>query len=257
MEKLHIQTKEKKDTLEIKCSVDVLNSLPLKVAMTTLGLLEENNKIGSFFVVFNKETENFISENKEKYKKLIKEENPLFSEISEIYFNGLKGPLYQDGNSILEVVEKIYENEKHCDNINIPKIPKIIYAMKHEKDSNYEMVLDIKKIDELNQVLGKVVITHTAVLYKDALNYKYQQENNKSSKTPYGISSNIIKKAWNEELKKHEYLKSFEGNLYILTHLFNSETKKIKNIDDLAKFVYIQESFRLNVEKDIKPKRKI
>lgn len=90
MEKLHIQTKEKKDTLEIKCSVDVLNSLPLKVAMTTLGLLEENNKIGSFFVVFNKETENFISENKEKYKKLIKEENPLFSEISEIYFNGLK-----------------------------------------------------------------------------------------------------------------------------------------------------------------------
>ena len=85
--------KENKDSIELNFKVNELEKFPLNVSMKTLEIIEQNNRISDRFVVFNTETQNFIDNNKEKYKSITEKESADFKKLSTIYFNSLSGPL--------------------------------------------------------------------------------------------------------------------------------------------------------------------
>lgn len=250
---LNYTIKEKNDTIVLNFDVKQLQELPIKVAMKTLEIIEKNNKINDRYVEFDKNTQKFIEENHDKYVKESSLETKSFKELSNFYFDSLSGPLYVYGTRVKEIVSIIYEKENLCNHIPDIKIPKIIYKFSVNPENNLQEVLEVKNIQELISNFGKATTLHSLILFKDHMNYEYKIKN-KTYNEPYGISKKIFSSCYDEELQIHPRLKTFEGQDYILESLFNNQTKKINNPEEIFKLVLMKESLRESIEINNKPK---
>lgn len=242
---LNYTLKEKGETLQLHFLENELTCLPLKVVMKSLELLENSNRRNGFFVEFDKKTQSFIDKNKELYEQEVKQEGKEFKNFSDVYFKALVGPLYVYGSRVLEIVNSVYEKEVFFNEIKEQSIPKVLYTLKKEENSNSDKVLVVKNLEELIEKFGKAITLNSLVLFKDHLNYEFQIQND-TDKAPYGISSQILVGCFNEEKGVHEVLETFNGRDYILEQLFNDQCKKVKNPEDIFQLVLIKESVRVS-----------
>jgi hypothetical protein len=252
--KLHHTIKENNNTIILNFNSEELEKLPVKVALKTLEIIEKNNRMVGYFIEFDKKTEEFITKNKEQYKEEIKNENENFKRLSHVYFDELSGPLYVYANRVLEYVEKIYEVEPLVSPEELPTVPKINYTLKKEEGSEYEKVLMVKNVDELVNKFGKAITLHTLVLFKEHLNFEYQMKN-KVAKQPYCISTEIKISCFNEEENTHEYLENFKGSYYFMQQMFDNQSKKINNPEEILELLLIRENLRKNIENSLKSTR--
>lgn len=250
--------KEKKDSILLEFDVAQLESMPLKVAMKTLELMENNNKLEGMYLEFDAKTQNFIDSNKEKYEEELKKEEKSFKALSEVYFNSLKGPLYAYSDKLYEYISNIYEKEHYFVNIKEQKIPKIVYKLEFEQDANCEKCMQVKNLKELIKEFGAAVTLHSMILFVDSLNYAYQKENNfKTSKKPFGLSRSILRETFNKETNNHPKLDSFDGKDYFLESFFNGEIKKIDKPEQIFSLVLMREELRKQTSKNNVNKLKI
>lgn len=243
--------KETDDTIILNLDIKILTQLPLKEAMKTLEILEYNNKTTGYYVEFTKEVQEFIDSNKNSYNESVKNENAAFKELSNIYFESFKGPLYAYADRLLENISKVYNLEKHFDNnIESINIPKITYKFEKE-DFSDKFLLNVKNINELNEQFGKAAILHSLILFKDNLNYEHQLKN-KSTEILYELSSNIKKACFDEAINDHPHMPSFEGKNYSLTQKFDDQCRTISSPEEILKLVLIREEVRQHVAKENK-----
>lgn len=244
MTKLHHTIKENKDTIILEFELKELENLPIKVAMKTLEILEDNNRMIGYFVEFSPEIQSFIDKNKEVYKKDCDKECENFKKLSKVYFDYMKGPLYVYGERVLENVIKVYEIEPLVFDIDVKiRVPKIIYTLENEEDSVFDKVLKVKNLEELIEKFGKAITLHTLILFKDHLNYEYQLTN-KVAKTPYGISKNIKIECFNKDKQSHELLEVLTGKNYVLEQHFDSHMKNINTPEEILELIIIRENLK-------------
>lgn len=237
--------KETNDTITLEFDVSQLENMPLKVAMKTLELMENNNKLEGMYFQFDAQTQKFIDNNKEKYIEELNKEEKSFKKLSEVYFNSLKGPLYAYSDKVYEYISNIYEKEQYFVNIKEQDIPKIVYKFEFEQDSNYEKSLQVKNLKELIEKFGGAETLHSMVLFVDSLNYAYQKENKfKTSKKPFGLSKSILRETFDSEKNEHPRLESFNGKDYFLESFFNGEVKKLEKPEQIFALVLMREELR-------------
>lgn len=246
MNKFNHTVKENKDTTILQFNLNELENLPLKVAMKTLEILEKNNRTVGRFVEFDKETQEFIEKNKDLYIEETQKENDSFKKLSKLYFNHMSGPLYIYGERVVETVSKIYDFEPLVIKKENIKIPKVIYTLKEEEDSNFEKVLSVKNTNELIEKLGKAMTLHALILFKDNLNYEYQIKN-KTSKSPYGISKEIKRACFDKEKNEHPRLESFKAGNYELEQMFNTQSRMINSPEEIIELLIIREDLKLKL----------
>lgn len=244
---LHHTIKENNETIILNFKVEELEKLPVKVALRTLEILEKNNRTVGYFLEFDSKTQEFIDKNKAQYKKETKDENENFQRLSKVYFDELSGPLYVYANRVLEYVSKVYEVEHLVPTTELEKVPKIIYSLKNDEESQYEKVLAVKNIDQLINQFGKATTLHALVLFKEHLNYDYQMKN-KVAKQPYCISKEVKVACFNKEKNSHEYLESFKGSYYFMEQMFDRQTKRITNPEEILELLLLREALRKNIE---------
>lgn len=253
--KIHHTIKENKDTIILNFNVEELEKLPLKVALKTLEIIEKNNKMTGYFLEFDKKTQEFIDKNKKEYKEAVQKENENFKRLSKVYFDEMSGPLYVYANRVLEYVSKVYEVETLVQSNPLPTVPKIVYTLKHEENSQFEKVLFVKNTDDLIKQFGKAITLHSMILFKDHLNFDYQMKN-KVAKQPYCISSEIKVACFNEEKNSHEYLDNFKGEYYFMEQMFDRQAKKISNPEEIVELLLLREELRKNIENKLNQKEK-
>lgn len=249
---LHHTIEEKDDTIILSLDVNALKNLPLKVALKTLEILEFNHRTTGYYVEFIKDVQDFIDNNKNLYNEALKNENPAFKALSNIYFEAFKGPLYAYAERILENVSKVYHLEQHFDNHNIQAVdmPKVIYKFDKE-DFSGKLLLNVKNINELNEKFGKAAVFHSLILFKDSLNYEYQIKN-KTKDIIYDLSSDIKVACFDEITESHPRIPSFEGKNYVLTQRFDEQCKTVSSPEEILKLVLIREQVRQHVANDNK-----
>jgi len=250
--------KETNDTITLEFDVSQLESMPLKVAMKTLELMENNNKLEGMYFEFDAQTQKFIDNNKEKYIEEVNKEEKSFKALSEVYFNSLKGPLYAYSDKLYEYISNIYEKEKYFINIKEQDIPKIVYKFEFEQESNHEKSLQVKNLKELIEKFGCAETLHSMILFVDSLNYAYQKENKfKTIHKPFGLSKSILRETFDSEKNEHPRLESFDGKDYFLESFFNGEVKKLEKPEQIFELVLIKEELRKQINQNNVNKLKI
>jgi hypothetical protein len=236
--------KEDKDTITLSVDIQELDKLPLKVAMKTLELLEENSRETGYYVQYIPTVQQFIDKNKNIYKELVQNEQKEFKELSNVYFDALKGPLYIYGDRVAECVSAIYELEEsfHKKSLNFAEIPKINFKLDREEGTN-NLLLAVQNIDELNSKFGKAATLTSLILFKDYLNYDFQIKH-KSKLSPYQISPQIKEACFDSSSNEHPHLESFVGKKYFLTQRFNEQCPKLASPEEIFKMVVLQEDVR-------------
>lgn len=241
---LNEKIKEKGDTITISLDVKELADLPIKAAMKTLELLEENNRTTGYYIEYSPEVQQFIDANKSTYKEAVKNEQAEFKELSNVYFDALKGPLYVYADRVAECVLAIYELEDcfHKKNIKFVDVPKIHYKFDREEGLD-NLHLTVKNIDELNEKFGKAATLTSLILFKDYLNYDFKIKHNKEV-SPYQLSSQVKTACFDEAAQEHPHLDTFVGKKYFLTQRFNEQCPKLASPEDIFKMVVLQEDVR-------------
>lgn len=240
---------EKKDTITMHFDVSALEKLPLKVALSTLRILEENNQLSNTFLEFDKPTQEFIDKNKNEYKKLTHAETPEFAQFRQFFFDSLKGPLYLYGERVLEVVSRIYDTEKYFDDITSINVPKIVYKIGNTRDECNQLPIDVKNLNELVEKFGQAVTRHGIIYFKEHLNYDYQVTN-KTSAQPYGISPNILQACWDEKNQIHPELDYLEGKDYMLDSQFQSQIRKVSSPEEIFQLLLIFEEVKKHLRSE-------
>lgn len=256
MNKFNHTIKENKDTTILQFNINELENLPIKVAIKTLEILEKNNRTVGRFVEFDKETQEFIDKNKNLYIEETQKENENFKKISQLYFNEMSGPLYIYGDRVIKLVAKIYDFEQLVIKKESIKIPKVIYSLKKENDSNFNKVLDVKNTNELIDTFGQAFVLHSLILFKDSLNYEYQVKN-KTRDIPYGISREIIRACFNKEKNQHARLEDFKDENYQLEQIFNNQSKMINSPEEIIELLLIREDLKLKLIENINESKKL
>lgn len=235
---------ETNDTIILSLDIKELETLPLKVAMKTLELLEENNRTVGYYVQYTPDVQQFIDKNKTEYKNLVKNEQEEFKELSSVYFNALNGPLYVYGDRVAECVFAIYELED-CFNKNPLKfveVPKINFKFDSGEGLD-NLFLTVKNIEELNSKFGKAATLASLILFKDYLNYDFRIKHNKDV-SPYQLSPQIKLSCFDDSTQEHPHLESFVGKKYFLTQRFNEQCPKLASPEEIFKMVVLQEDVR-------------
>jgi hypothetical protein len=241
---LNHKIKETNDTIILSLDTKELEILPIKVAMKTLELLEENNRTIGYYVQYAPDVQQFIDKNKTEYKNLVNNEQEEFKELSNVYFNALKGPLYVYGDRVAECVSAIYEledcfNKKPLKFVEVPKI-----NFKFDRGEGLDnLFLTVKNIDELNTKFGKAATLTSLILFKDYLNYDFRIKHNKEV-SPYQLSPETKVACFDEDTQAHPHLESFVGKKYFLTQRFNEECPKLASPEEIFKMVVLQEDVR-------------
>jgi hypothetical protein len=241
---LNEKIKEEGDTLTISLNIKELEDLPIKVAMKTLELIEENNRTTGYYIQYSPEVQQFIDNHKDSYKEALKNEQIEFKALSNVYFDALKGPLYVYADRVAECVLSIYEIEDcfHKKDLKFVDVPKINFKFdRAEGLDNY--LLTVKNIDELNEKFGKAATLTSLILFKDHLNYDFRIKHNKDI-SPYQLSPQIKIACFDEEKNEHPHLEAFIGKKYFLTQRFNEQCQKITSPEEVFKLVILQEDVR-------------
>lgn len=241
---LNHKIKETNDTITLSLDVNELENLPIKVAMKTLDILEENSRTVGYYVKYESDVQQFIDKNKTNYKELVKNEQEEFKELSKVYFNALMGPLYVYGDRVAECVSAIYEIEDcfHKKALKFEDIPKVVFKFDRGEGLD-NLFLNVQNIDELNEKFGKAATLTSLILFKDFLNYDFRVKHKKDI-SPYQLSSEIKEACFDEKLGEHPHLDAFIGKKYFLTQRFNEECPKLGNPEEIFKMVLLQEDVR-------------
>jgi hypothetical protein len=251
---MELFVKEDGPSKVLNLDVNEWNSLPVKVSLKTLELLEKTHRWDGSAVRFNPEIEHFIAAHAAEYKKALEAESANQKEWNSFLLKGVGGPLFEDVNCILDVVSRVYEHSTLLPKEDVI-IPKVNHQIKMEQtnDEIQGKVLDFQNVDVLLEQLGQGVVLTSAVLFVESLN-KQHQNRTKTQEKPFKLSRNIKIKTFNEESGEHQHAKSFQGGDYVLEGLFLRQSADCESPTDLMRLVVLKEQIIETLEKKAKPK---